>query len=156
VGIRDSWATLCYGTDNSVDIKCYTVLEWYCNCGSVSTSQTLLKCCWRLYHTRLCVYVLTARLLTTLISLVISLTFQCWLAGYIATTILNVRINRDPQTIKTYLVESNSKGIRGVLAFGIIETINFRTDASTSSYLKQFHNPTQFHETVNMKFIHSI
>lgn len=101
-------------------------------------------------------YVLTARLLTTLISLVISLTFQCWLAGYIATTILNVRINRDPQTIKTYLVESNSTGTRSVLAFGIIETITFRTDAGTGSHLLQFHNPPQFQETVNIKVINSI
>jgi hypothetical protein len=120
-------------------------------------------CCWRLYHTRVCVcvcvrvcvHVLTARLLTTLISLVISLAFQCWLAGYIATTILNVRINSVPQTIKTYLVEPNSKRTRGELAFGITEKITFRRDASTGSYLKQSHNPPQFQETVNIKFVHS-
>jgi len=141
---------------HSVVIKCYTVLQYDCNCGSVSTSQTLQKCCWRLYHTRLCVYVLTARLLTTLISLVISLAFQCWLAGYIATTILNVRINSDPQTIKTYLIQPNSKRTRGVLAFGIIERITCRTDASTGSYLKQFHNPPQFQETTNIKLIRSM
>jgi len=117
------------------------------------TSEVLLV---TVPHPLVCVYVLTAGLLTTLISLVISLTFQCWLAGYIATTILNVRINRDPQIIKTYLVESNSKGTRGVLAFGMIETIIFRTEASKGSYLKQLHNPPQFQETVNIKFIHFI
>jgi hypothetical protein len=36
------------------------------------------------------------------------------------------------------------------------ETFIFRTEASTGSYLKQFHNPPQFQKTVNIKFIHSI